>query len=75
MPTRAAFLQEPTHRIRFVSTPKPTSWLKQVDIWFSLLVRRLLKRARFTSLDELRARLFALIDDFHQTMANPFKWT
>ena len=75
MPTPAAFLQEPTHRIRFVYTPKHTSWLNQVEIWFSLLVRRRLKRASFTSVDELRERLLAFIDYFNKTMAKPFKWT
>ena len=75
MPTRAAFLQEPTHRSRFVYTPKHTSWLNQVEIWFSLLVRRRLTRASFTSVDELRERLLASIDYFNKTMAKPFKWT
>jgi hypothetical protein len=75
MPARAAFLPEPTHRIRFVYTPKHTSWLNQVEIWFSILVRRLLKRASFTSVEELRRRLLAFIDYFNTTMAKPFKWT
>ena len=56
-------------------TPKHTSWLNQVEIWFGILVRRRLKRASFTSVDELRERLFACIDYFNKTMAKPFKWT
>ena len=75
MPTRAAFWQDPTHRIRFVYTPKHSSWLNQVEIWFSILVRRLLKWARFTSVTELRQRLLAFMEYFNKTMAKPFKWT
>lgn len=60
--TRAAFLAEPTHRIRFVYIPKHTSWLNQIECWFSILVRRLLKRASFTSLQDLRDRILAFID-------------
>lgn len=74
MATRQAFLSDTEHRVRFVYVPKHTSWLNQIEIWFSILVRRLLKQASFKSTDELKQRILAFINYFNQIMAKPFQW-
>jgi len=61
--------------INFHFTPKHASWLNQIEIWFSILVRKLLRRAGFASKADLKARIERFIDYFNQTMAKPFKWT
>jgi hypothetical protein len=74
MASRAAFLSDPQRWIRFVYLPTHTSWLNQIELWFSILVRRLLKRASFPSTDDLRTRILAFITYFNQH-ATPFHWT
>jgi transposase len=73
--SRRELLTDPSHRIRFVYTPKHCSWLNQIEIWFSILVRRALKRASFRSTEELRAAIAAFIDYFNATLAKPLRWT
>jgi transposase len=75
MKSRQEFLSDQNHRIRFVYTPKHSSWLNQIEIWFSILTKRLLKRLSTKSVKELCVKIKDFISFFNETMAKPFKWT
>ena len=66
---------DPEHRIRFVFTPRHASWLNMVELWFSVLARRFLRRQSFVSLEDLRIKLLAFIEYFNEVLAHPYRWT
>jgi putative transposase len=75
MKTRAEFLANPKHKVVFHFTPKHCSWLNQVEIWFSILTRKLLRRGSFSSQMDLKQQILNFIDYFNQKLARPFQWT
>lgn len=74
MKSRAEFLQQEGHRIRIVYTPKHCSWMNQIEIWFGIINRCLLKRKSYKSIEELEASILHFIEQYNLT-AKPFKWT
>ena len=57
-----------------VHTPVHASWLNQVEVYFSLLQRKLLRPNHFGSLDELQQAILDFIARYNQT-ATPLKWS
>jgi hypothetical protein len=73
--SRHAFLSEKGHRIRFVYTPKHSSWLNQIESVFGVIMRKVIRRGSFTSVADLRSKLWNFIEYFNRVFAKPFNWT
>jgi transposase len=68
-----AFLAANPH-VHLHFTPTHASWLNQVELFFSILERRLLRRGEFDSVEHLSERIIAFIKDYNRRAA-PFRWT
>jgi transposase len=73
--SRQAFLSESSHRIRFVYLPKHSSWLNQIEVIFGVIMRKVIRRGSFTSVEDLRTKLLNFIAYFNRVFAKPFRWT
>jgi transposase len=73
--SRQKFLSDLCHRIRFVYTPKHSSWLNQIETIFGVIMRKVIRRGSFSSVEDLRTKLLNFIAYFNRVFAKPFNWT
>lgn len=69
------WLQSKKGRVVFHFTPFHGSWLNQVEIWFSILKRKCLKRGNFISTDDLKHKILNFLGLWNLFYAHPFNWT
>lgn len=72
---RKAFLLDAGKRVIFHFTPLRASWLDQIEIWFSILSRKVLLAESFTSVEDLQRKVYAFIEYYNRYLARPFRWT
>lgn len=73
--SREEFLTRNNQRLQIQYTPKHCSWMNQIEIWFGIFQRKALRRASFTSINDLKEKVNSFIEYYNNTMAKPFSWT
>lgn len=73
--SRRAFLEDETHRVRFVFLPKHSSWLDQIETVFGIVMRKVIRRGDFVSVADLEAKLRRFLEYYNEVFAHPFRWT
>ncbi|MEZ5325560.1 MAG: transposase [Verrucomicrobiales bacterium] len=73
--SREKYLTDSEQEIVFHYTPKHASWMNRIEVWFNILVRKLLKWLSVKSVDELNAKILNFISYYNRTLAKAFKWS
>lgn len=73
--SREDFLTDESHAIRFLFVPIHCSWMNQIEIWFGVLNKKLIKRTSFTSVEELQDKIRTFVKQYNELFAHPYKWT
>lgn len=72
--TRAQFLSDKTHKIRFYYTPIHCSWMNQIEIWFGVINRQLLRKKSFNSVESLEQAIRDYVEQYNELFAHPYQW-
>ena len=72
---RRQFLTNPDKAVVFHFTPSHASWLNQIEIWFSLLTAKVIRRGDFASVADLEDKIIAFIRYYNKHLAKPYQWT
>jgi len=72
---RKHFLSLPEKRVVFHFTPSHASWLNQIEIWFSTLTRKIIRRGDFSSVADLESKIVEFIKYYNKYLAKPYQWT
>lgn len=72
--SRAEYLSNTDHRICFYYTPIHCSWMNQIEIWFGIINKRLLKKKSFKSVEELTQSIIGFVEQYNRYFAHPFNW-
>ncbi len=73
--TRMEFLENLQHKIRFLYTPKHCSWMNQIENWFAILERKVIRNGQFDSVKILNSDIDHFISYYNKVLAKPILWT